>query len=62
MEKGKKEKNPTAHKREDLVEKAVEDTFPASDPPSTGGITRVVDKDKDTDAHNDKRSHGSNRR
>ena len=35
MEKGKKEKHPHAHKREELVEKAVEDTFPASDPPSS---------------------------
>lgn len=66
MEKGKKEKNPTAHKREDLVEKAVEDTFPASDPPATGGITRVVDKDKDKDsastAHDDKRTHNGRHR
>jgi hypothetical protein len=64
MEKGKKEKNPTAHKREDLVEKAVEDTFPASDPPATGGITRVVDKDKDSNgsAHDDKRSHNGGHR
>ncbi len=63
MEKGKKEKNPHAQKREELVEKAVEDTFPASDPPATGGITRVVDKDKDTDTrtHHDKRTHNGNR-
>ncbi|MCO5396969.1 hypothetical protein [Ralstonia soli] len=65
MEKGKKEKNPHAQKREELVEKAVEDTFPASDPPATGGITRVVDKDKDEDkgkdAHPDKRNRTSNR-
>ncbi len=57
MEKGKKEKHPTAHKREALVDKAVEDTFPASDPPATGGITRVVDNDKHTGAHRDKRTH-----
>lgn len=59
MEKGKKEKHPHANKREELVEKAVEDTFPASDPPATGGITRVVDKDKDNGkgAHHDKRAH-----
>ncbi len=63
MEKGKKEKHPHAQKREELVEKAVEDTFPASDPPATGGITRVVDKDKDTDnrPHHDKRTNGGNR-
>ncbi|MCO5411859.1 hypothetical protein [Ralstonia mojiangensis] len=66
MEKGKKEKHPHAGKREELVEKAVEDTFPASDPPATGGITRVVDKDKDKDknanAHQDKRTHNGNHR
>lgn len=78
MEKGKKEKNPTAHKREELVEKAVEDTFPASDPPATGGITRVVDKDggkegaqgrkeqedlhKTRQSHEDKRTHNSSHR
>ncbi|SFP99711.1 hypothetical protein [Ralstonia sp. NFACC01] len=62
MEKGKKEKHPHAHKREELVEKAVEDTFPASDPPATGGITRVVDKDKDANAHQDKRTHNGNHR
>jgi hypothetical protein len=44
MEKGKREKHPHAHKRDALVEKAVEDTVPASDPPAIGGITRVVDK------------------
>ncbi|MCT7314808.1 hypothetical protein N5I87_02245 [Ralstonia sp. CHL-2022] len=64
MEKGKKEKHPHAGKREELVEKAVEDTFPASDPPATGGITRVVDKDKDknANAHQDKRTHNGNHR
>ncbi|MCT7326332.1 hypothetical protein [Ralstonia mojiangensis] len=62
MEKGKKEKHPHAGKREELVEKAVEDTFPASDPPATGGITRVVDKDKDKNAHQDKRTHNGNHR
>jgi hypothetical protein len=64
MEKGKKEKHPHAGKREELVEKAVEDTFPASDPPATGGITRVVDKDKDksANANQDKRTHNGNHR
>ncbi|MDE2203091.1 MAG: hypothetical protein KGJ38_10255 [Burkholderiaceae bacterium] len=56
MEPGKKEKHPHAHKREDLVEKAVEDTFPASDPPATGGITRVVDKDGDEKSTHHQRS------
>ncbi|MGS0623498.1 hypothetical protein ACU8YE_11380 [Ralstonia sp. VS2407] len=62
MEKGKKEKHPHAEKREELVEKAVEDTFPASDPPATGGITRVVDKDKNGSAHQDKGTHNGNHR
>ncbi|WP_343621476.1 hypothetical protein [Ralstonia sp.] len=62
MEKGKKEKHPHAEKREELVEKAVEDTFPASDPPATGGITRVVDKHKNGSAHQDKRTHNGNHR
>ena len=62
MEKGKKEKHPHAEKGEELVEKAVEDSFPASDPPATGGITRVVDKDKNASAHQDKRTHNGNHR
>ncbi|WP_104655656.1 hypothetical protein [Ralstonia insidiosa] len=44
MQPGMKEKHPHAHKREELIEQAVEGTFPASDPPATGGITRVIDK------------------
>lgn len=27
---------------DDAVDKAVEDTFPASDPPATGGVTRIT--------------------
>jgi len=57
MEKGKKEKHPHAHKREVLVDKAVEDTFPASDPPATGGITRVVDKQPKAHAGKHGRKH-----
>ncbi|AGK50451.1 MULTISPECIES: hypothetical protein [Burkholderia] len=29
------------HRSEDLIDKALEDTFPASDPPATDGVTRV---------------------
>jgi hypothetical protein len=29
------------HKGESQIDQAVEDTFPASDPPSTGGKTRI---------------------
>lgn len=41
-----KEKHPNADKSEKQIDKEVEDSFPASDPPSTGGTTRIVpDKD-----------------
>ncbi|MDR5739269.1 MULTISPECIES: hypothetical protein [unclassified Caballeronia] len=36
-----KEQNPTSERDEEIVDKAVEDTFPASDPPATGGVTRI---------------------
>ena len=42
-----KEQNPT--KSEEGVDKAVEDTFPASDPPATGGTTRIESEDEDVD-------------
>jgi hypothetical protein len=43
-----KEQNPHSERAEEDVDKAVEDTFPASDPPSTGGVTRIEsDGDKD---------------
>jgi hypothetical protein len=43
-----KEQNPTSERDEDTVDKAVEDTFPASDPPATGGVTRIeTDDEKD---------------
>jgi hypothetical protein len=43
-----KEQNPT--KSEEGVDKAVEDTFPASDPPATGGTTRIEsEEDEDVD-------------
>jgi hypothetical protein len=44
-----KEQNPTSEKSEEGVDKAVEDTFPASDPPATGGITRIESEDEDVD-------------
>ncbi|TCG03490.1 hypothetical protein BZM27_48080 [Paraburkholderia steynii] len=40
-----KEQRPTSEKSEDIVDKSVEDTFPASDPPATGGITRIESED-----------------
>ncbi|MDB0568975.1 hypothetical protein AB6Q13_23405 [Ralstonia solanacearum] len=44
MKKGKQEQHSHTGKREDLIEQAVEGTFPASDPPAIGGITRIEDK------------------
>ena len=45
-----KEQNPTSEKSEEGVDKAVEDTFPASDPPATGGTTRIEsEEDEDVD-------------
>ncbi|MFK4443740.1 hypothetical protein ABH944_004441 [Caballeronia udeis] len=42
-----KEQRPHSHREEEDVDRAVEDTFPASDPPSTGGVTRIEsDEDK----------------
>ncbi|WP_187631165.1 hypothetical protein [Paraburkholderia sp. UCT31] len=40
-----KEQNPADDKSEEDVDKAVEDTFPASDPPATGGTTRIESDD-----------------
>jgi hypothetical protein len=42
-----KEQNPASDKSEEDVDKAVEDTFPASDPPATGGTTRIESEDGD---------------
>ncbi|HEY2020821.1 hypothetical protein [Paraburkholderia sp.] len=44
-----KEKHPHSEKSEKQIDKQVEDSFPASDPPSTGGTTKIV-----TDNGNDK--------
>lgn len=48
-----KEQFPNSDKSEENVDRSVEDTFPASDPPSTGGKTRVEPED---DASVDKES------
>jgi hypothetical protein len=42
-----KQQNPASDKSEEEVDKAVEDTFPASDPPATGGTTRIRSEDGD---------------
>ncbi|WP_143749326.1 hypothetical protein [Caballeronia arvi] len=41
-----KEQNPHSERDEEDVDKAVEDTFPASDPPATGGVTRIETDDE----------------
>jgi hypothetical protein len=40
-----KESNRTSEKSEKDVDKAVEDTFPASDPAATSGTTRIESED-----------------
>ena len=40
-----KEPNRTSKKSEEDVDKVVEDTFPASDSPATGGSTRIESGD-----------------
>lgn len=40
-----KQENRANEKSEEDVDKAVEDTFPASDPPATGGTTKIQSED-----------------
>ncbi|MBP0594052.1 hypothetical protein J8I87_31130 [Paraburkholderia sp. LEh10] len=42
-----KEQYPTNTKSEDEIDRTVDDTFPASDPPATGGTTRIESEDGD---------------
>jgi hypothetical protein len=42
------EKHPHSNKPEKNIDEAVEDTFPASDPPSIGGTTKIVPDEPDT--------------
>lgn len=48
------EKHPHADKSEAQIDKAVEDTFPASDPPSTGGKTRIEPDEKQRGSEREK--------
>lgn len=41
------EQHPHAGKTERNVDAAVESTFPASDPPSIGGVTKIKPKESD---------------
>ena len=52
----KHEQNPTSEKREEVVDKAVEDTFPASDPPATGGTTRIGSEEPERETGKPERS------
>jgi hypothetical protein len=36
-----REQNPHSERDDEDLDRAVEDTFPASDPPATGGVTRI---------------------
>jgi hypothetical protein len=40
-----KEQKPASEKSEDDIDRNIDDTFPASDPPATGGTTRIKSED-----------------
>ncbi|EUC20322.1 hypothetical protein [Paraburkholderia hospita] len=40
-----KEPKPGSEMPEDDIDRAVDDTFPSSDPPATGGTTRIKSED-----------------
>lgn len=42
MRKTYREEHPNGDKSERDIDEAIEETFPASDPPSIGGTTRVI--------------------
>jgi hypothetical protein len=50
-----KEKHPHSERKEDQVDGAVEDSFPASDPPSNGGVTRLEPDKKEQGKEDAKR-------
>lgn len=51
------EQHPHSDKSEKQIDQAIEDTFPASDPPSTGGTTKIEHDgkahEKDKGRHDD---------
>ncbi|CAB3792354.1 hypothetical protein [Pararobbsia alpina] len=55
------EQHPSSSKAEKNVDKAIEDTFPASDPPSIGGVTKIKqpapNKEATKKSTKQKRSH-----
>ncbi|MBB5402935.1 hypothetical protein OKW50_004586 [Paraburkholderia youngii] len=47
-----KEQHPHSEKSEQQIDEQVEDSFPASDPPSTGGTTKIEpEQDKAKTGH-----------
>ena len=62
MAKTKHEQRRPDERSEDAVDKAVEDTFPASDAPATGGTTRIGDTDSDDVKGRDTDDDGKPRR
>ena len=57
----KQEQRSPDDRSEDAVDKAVEDTFPASDAPATGGTTKIGDTDSDDVAGGGKADHEKDR-
>jgi hypothetical protein len=44
-----KEQNPHSERDDADVDRAVEESFPASDPPATGGVTRIEHDEESTE-------------
>lgn len=58
----KHEQHRPDDRSEDAVDKAVEDTFPASDAPATGGTTKIGDTDSDDVAGREADEKGDRKR
>ena len=56
MTRENREQNPTSEKPDHEVDKAVEDSFPASDPPAIGGTTRIEPSESTPNDQNQKPS------
>jgi hypothetical protein len=46
-------------KKEEAIDKSVEDTFPASDPPATGGVTKIVPDEQPSHGSQDDKENPS---
>ncbi|MDQ7977600.1 hypothetical protein QYH69_10155 [Paraburkholderia sp. SARCC-3016] len=51
------EKHPHSERSEKNIDKAVEDSFPASDPPATGGTTRIDPSPSEENAKDDSKNN-----